>query len=388
MKKFFYYLLLAAVSISFYSCSSNNDEPEPIKGEPTDSIADVESNSFFILNRGSSFSSIDGTLSYYNYSVEDFDILKESLTIYKDSNDRSLGASPNDMALYGDNLFILVYESASMEIMNVKTMKKVNHIDFNIGEINGEPTKSQPRHIAINNGKAYITTYDGFLLQFDCETQQMDGFIYLGKEGNNPDGVAVAGEDIYVALSGGLNYEQGLPYDNKVVRLSRSPLQIVETIEVGLNPTDIVTNGTDVFVVCMGDYAPNGVKPMVYQIMGNIATARWAGSLAAIKDRQLYVINAPWDSEDPITYTCYWTDNSADSYSFIEEGEGVDYPSALGIDPVSGNIVIGSATMDGQYPSWAINGYYKMYSGTDGKKLMEGETGIDPYIVTFLPKAE
>ncbi|MDE7092193.1 MAG: hypothetical protein K2O43_02050, partial [Muribaculaceae bacterium] len=72
---------------------------------------------------------------------------------------------------------------------------------------------------------------------------------------------------------------------------------------------------------------------------------------------------------------------------FLPEGKGVDYPSAFAIDPVTGNFVIGSSHVNGSTVSFNENGYFKMYSGT-GEELLTGETGIDPYIVTFVPQSK
>ncbi|MDE5858603.1 MAG: hypothetical protein K2H32_09655 [Muribaculaceae bacterium] len=380
MKKSFYYFLFAAATVSFYSCSSND---EPIPDPDPDPVESVDTSSFFILGRGSSYAGIDGSLSYYDYSSEDYVMVKESLTVFKDSNERSLGLSPNDMALYGGKLYIITYESATMEIVDINTMKSVKQYEFGVNPHSG--SKSMPRHIEISGGKAYITTYDGYLARYDCATDVVDGFTaYLGP---NPEGVAIAGDNIYVAISGGMNSVQGLPYDERVAIINKSTFDIKGYITVGTNPTDIVTNGTDVFVTCMGDYTPNGVKPMIWRIYGEKSQGYVPGTLMAIKDRQLYVINAPWDSPDPISYKCYMIDNSDDNYDFIEKGEGVDYPSALAVDRMTGNIIIGSATMDGQYPSWSKNGYYKMFT-SDGKKVLRGETGIDPAVAIFVPKSE
>ncbi|MDE5969685.1 MAG: hypothetical protein K2G74_02500 [Muribaculaceae bacterium] len=391
MKKFFYYFLLVAVSVSFYACS-NNDDPEPI----VDPVETVDTNSFFILNRGSYYSGIDGTLSYYDYASEDYKIVKESINIFKDSNERSLGGSPNDMAIYRDSLYVLVYESATMEVVDTKTMKSV--YTYNFQENPHSELKSQPRHIAISNGIAYITTYDGYLVSYSCDERKVTGWTSLVNEGNNPEGVAVVGNEIYVAMSGGLNSAQGLPYDNKVARINKNTMELLESIKVGINPTEIITNGVDAtFVICMGDYA--GTAPMIYQIMGNIATPRCPGTFMALYNRQLYVINAAWDSSDGntvwnksnITYKCYaidkWNDSSVQPTDFLPEGKGVDYPSAFAIDPVTGNFVIGSSLVNGSTVSFNENGYFKMYSGT-GEELLTGETGIDPYIVTFVPQVK
>ncbi|MDE6353043.1 MAG: hypothetical protein K2K88_07905, partial [Muribaculaceae bacterium] len=73
-----------------------------------------------------------------------------------------------------------------------------------------------------------------------------------------------------------------------------------------------------------------------------------------------------------------------DVTNMLAEGEGVDYPTSLAIDEWTGDIIIGSATKVGGYVSETTNGYFNLYS-SDGKKLLKGETGIDPFDILFRP---
>lgn len=362
MKKLFKLLLSITVSLSLFSCS-NNDDPTPV-------IPVIEeADGAYILNRGSYYSGIDGTINYVN--------LKTGVStpdMFMSVNGRSLGAGPNAMAVWGDFLYILVYESNTMEIVDRKTMMLVKQIKFDgAGGIKG----SGPRHIAMSDTKAYITMYDGYVISFDCLTLKCEHSLPVG---DNPEGIAIVGDWIYVAISGGMNYMQGKPYDNKMVRIDKRNFNIESRFEVGLNPTDVVTNGNDLFVLCMGNYSD--VDAAIYKVSGTTSQQFAPATLVAIDEDYVYAINAPFYSTEPASYLKYPVNNPSNPTSFVAAGQEVDSPNAIAVEPISGNVVVASASLENGWASYSINGYFYIYS-PDGNKIEEGETGIDPYAIVF-----
>lgn len=364
MKKLFKLLLSLTVSLSFFSCSSDDDPKTPV-------IPEIEeADGAYILNRGSSYSGIDGTINYVN--------LKTGVStpdIFMSVNGRSLGAGPNAMAVCDNLLFILVYESNTMEVVDRKTMMTVKQIKFDgTGGIKG----SGPRHIAVSDDlKAYITMFDGYVICFDCLTLKCEHSIEVG---DNPEGIAIVGDWIYVAISGGLNYMQGKPYDNKMAKIDKRSFSVESKFEVGLNPTEVVTNGSDLFVLCMGDYA--GVEAAIYKVNGTTSSKFAPATLIAVDEENVYAINAPYYSTEPVTYLKYPVNNPSAPTSFVASGEEVDFPNAIAVEPVSGNVVVASTNLEYGYPSYSIDGYYNIYS-PNGEKIGTGAAGIDPYAIVF-----
>ena len=363
MKKLFKLLLSITVSLSFFSCS-DNDDPNPI----IDPVID-EANGAYILNRGSYYNGIDGSVNYVNLETG-----LNTPDIFMSVNGRSLGAGPNSMAVWGDFLYILVYESNTMEIVDRNTMMLVKQIKFDgTGGIEG----SGPRHIAMSDTKAYITMFDGDVISFDCLTLKCELSLAVG---DNPEGIAIVDDYIYVAISGGMNYMLNKPYDNKMVKIDKRNFTVEKKFEVGLNPTDVVTNGTDLFVLCMGNY--EDVDAAVYKVSGDTSFKFAPATLIAIDNNYLYAINAPWSSTEPVSYLKYPVNNSSNPTSFVAAGEEVDSPNAIAVEPVSGNVFVASVRLENGWPSYTTDGYYCIYS-PDGQKLDEGETGIDPYAIVF-----
>ncbi|MDE6643379.1 MAG: hypothetical protein K2K27_04695 [Muribaculaceae bacterium] len=403
MKKIFYSLFMAVASVAFISCSSNDPEPDPNptpgpgEDDPIEIPADAI-NSFYVLNRGSNTkdSQVDGTLSYYTYSPSEGKLLSTALTAFKDVNDYSLGNNPNAMAVYDKYLWVVINESNRIEVIDMETKKSVKQISFS------EEKYGSPRQIWIDEDKAYITFVSdntensaagGYIAQYNCKTYEMIQYFPVGSKANKPDGIVVVGEYVYCADNYGIKIEDGFEDGNLVVRWLKNSdwtsannglEQII--IKGGLTPTDIVTNGTEVFVICSGVDASNTRKKnsTVYKITGYEGNAFCEGTLMKVDKKYLYVINAPKNAVTPITYKRYSVIDNNDVTNMLAEGEGVDYPTSLAIDEWTGDIIIGSATKVGGYVSETTNGYFNLYS-SDGKKLLKGETGIDPFDILFRP---
>ncbi|MDE6224620.1 MAG: hypothetical protein K2M25_00600 [Muribaculaceae bacterium] len=392
MKKIFYSLLVAAASVSFISCSSNNDEPEPNPNPNPDPDSPTETtiNNFVVLNRGSKDNKINGSLSYFTY---DGNLLNTTLTAFEDKDDSSLGINPNAMAVYDNKLFVCINEANRIDIIDMDTKQKVNQITF-------EDQKFQhPRQIWIDEDKAYISMYDdgsevsvsgGYVVQYDCKTLEMLQYLPVGKYCNKPDGIVVVGNFLYIAYNKNLAIEDGFEDGTTVIRLDKrtdwlsAPEDQREPITVGLNPTDIVTNGTEIFVLCEGD----GVKTrsQIWKITDNYVGKFFVeGSMMKVDDKYLYVINNPKNGVSPITYKRYSVVDPNDVTDMIDPEDGVEYPTSLTLDNETGNIIIGSAVVKDGVVSNTSNGYVNVYS-KEGKKLVSGETGIDPFDILVLPK--
>lgn len=402
MKKIFYYLLIAVASVGFVSCSNNDPDPEPEPG-PGPNKPDVPAdfiNSFFVLNRGSNAENgqKEGTLSYYTYSPLEGKLLSSALTSFKDVNDQWLGINPNAMAVYDKYLWVVINESNRIEVIDTDTRKSVKQISFN------DQKFAYPRQIFIDADKAYITfsgdaagqDAGGYIAQYNCKTYEMIQYLPVGSTANKPDGIVIVGEYIYCADNYGIKIDNGYENGNQVVRWlknsdwmnkAESNLESLP-LKDGVTPTDIVTNGTEIFVRCSGiDGQGIRKKPsMIYKINNYDTKPFCEGTLMKVDKNNLYVINAPENGlQKNITYKCYSVvDNNLVS-DLLEPGEGVDFPKSLAVDDVTGDIIIGSATMVNGYESKTANGYFKLYS-SKGKFILKGETGIDPFDILFLPK--
>jgi hypothetical protein len=196
-------------------------------------------NGLLVLNEGL-FQQNNSTLSWVNFST---DAVKSS--VFLAQNERFLGDTGNDIKRYGGKIYIVVNASSTIEILDAKTLKSVQQIDMKYNNV-----AQQPRYIDFYQNKAYVSSFDGYVNEIDTAQLKVTHRI---KVGDNPDGLSIAGNYLFVANSGGLNFPN---VDSTVFQVDLSNLQIVDTFVVGKNPGRVVAHESgDVYVVKRGDYA-------------------------------------------------------------------------------------------------------------------------------------
>ena len=111
---------------------------------------------------------------------------------------------------------------------------------------------AQPRYLAAYGGKVYATYYDGYVARIDTTSLVVDAKVKVGR---NPEQLAVCGNRLFVANSGGMDYNTEIGYDNTVSVIDLVSFCEVDKIEVALNPANVVSTGDGVFVASYGNYA-------------------------------------------------------------------------------------------------------------------------------------
>jgi DNA-binding beta-propeller fold protein YncE len=168
-----------------------------------------------------------------------------NLTFFEQQSNRSLGDTGNDLKRYGNKIYVVVNVSSTLEILNATTGKSIKQLPFFVGNI-----AKQPRSIAFNGAKAFVTCYDGFVDVIDTLTLTIEQRIPVGP---NPEGIGVANGKLYIANSGGLNFPS---VDSTVSVVSLQTLQEITRIPVGLNPGALeVDQSGNVFVISRGNYS-------------------------------------------------------------------------------------------------------------------------------------
>lgn len=91
-----------------------------------------------------------------------------------DINKRSLGGTPQDAIVYGSKMYIAIYGSNIIEIVDKNTAKSIKQI---------VPTSTQgegPRDIIAANGKVYVSMYDGYVSRIDTLSLTIDATLKVG----------------------------------------------------------------------------------------------------------------------------------------------------------------------------------------------------------------
>lgn len=224
----------ALLSLSFISCSSDDDDPiiDPLPA----------TEGLYVLNSGK-MNSNNASLSFYN--LED---KKVETDVFMARNGRGLGDTAQDLLIYGSKMYISVYNSSTIEVTDLEG-KSIKQIKTN-----------QPRSLASHNGKVYVTLYTGHVARLDTISLEIDNTIQVGR---NPEQLVVANNKLYVANSGGLDYNTQVGYDKTVSVVNLTSFMETKKIEVVLNPNNLVTdNQEDVYLVSWGNYGdvPNTLQ--------------------------------------------------------------------------------------------------------------------------------
>lgn len=373
MNKFIFRSALAifsALSLSLASCGDDDDDPpfttDPVEGN--DSINTPESRDtipagVFVINSGSFFSGVNGTLSFLDYSSN---TLTDSLFV--NVNGRTLGGTPNDIILYGSKLYIAVTEENRIEIVDAHTLHSLSYIE-----------QKQPRCLVAANGKVYASTYEGTVISVD--TASLAKAATSKVVGERLEGITAMGDYIYVCNA--YNIQNGtVNYNTNIVKLSASTLDKMKDINVTVNPTRIANDGNRLYVQSTGDY--ENVSSCIQQVFvdnDSIATL-CSGTFMAILKGKIYSINSVYGQ--PSEYLVY--DIATGKTSQFIDGSDIYSPCAIAADPVKDIIYISSYN-EGAYGSadYAGRGYIVAYSA-DGTKLGKYSAGVAPIAFAFWQK--
>src|SRR5690606_30307313 len=108
----------------------------------------------------------------------------------------------------------------------------------------------EPRRLVAHGGKIYVTSFDDTVTRIDTATLTIDGSLQVGMD---PEGIIAVGNKLYVANSGGLNWENG--YDKTVSVINIASFTEEQKIEVGTNPGIVQADSQgDVYLSVTGNY--------------------------------------------------------------------------------------------------------------------------------------
>lgn len=292
--------------LALYSCDnlSKND------------ITPVGSGSF-ILNNGN-WGSNDTNIGIYDPTSKTY-----CADVFYFTNGQKLGDLGQDITGLGENIYIAV--NGSQTIFVTDTGLKIK------AQINAEKDgkRLSPRCFASSGKKIYVTYYEGYVGEISS-----DGSVRLCAVGQNPDGLAVAGDDLYVANSGGMAYPT---YNNTVSVVSMSSFTETSTVKVNTNPVKIEasSNGNYVYVSSFGNYAEDPAKLQVITVStGSVMDLEYVSvsSMAKGKDDVLYILCGGYDENwNSLPGTVYKHDMKSNKPLGIFVTDGTVLPDAYSI---------------------------------------------------------
>ncbi|HKL92733.1 MAG TPA: DUF5074 domain-containing protein [Bacteroidales bacterium] len=201
-------------------------------------------------DRGGLYVLCDGNYSLNNSTLAVYDFGTRSMhrRFFEAVNGRKLGDTGNEMLLYGSKLYVVMNVSSQLEVLDARTGLSLAQIPFFDAD-----RARQPRDLCFWEDKVYVCSFDGTVARVDTALLQVDGVVKVGR---NPDGITYSNGKLYVSNSGGLDYATGLGYERTVSILDAESMQLIKTLDVGLNPGRIRADRYGyVYVSCRGNYS-------------------------------------------------------------------------------------------------------------------------------------
>lgn len=337
--------LALGLTLTLYSCNnSSKDDITPV------------SHGTYVLNNGN-WGSNDSNISIYDPSTKTL-----AADAFKTANGQNLGDLGQDIIGLGEDIYIAVNGSQTIFVTNIdlKIKQQIN--------ADKDDTRLSPRYFATAGSKVYITYYEGYVGEISG-----DYSVRLCPVGPNPEGVAVAGGNLYVANSGGMAYPV---YNNTVSVVSASSFTETSTIEVNLNPAKVEasSDGAYVYVSSFGNYADVPAKLQVITTSDTKVADLDYPSVSAIakgKDDILYILCGGYDEDwNPLPGTVYKHDMKANKSLGSFVADATTLPNAYSISAgQDGYIYVGCSDYKNTGDVYVFNSEGKLHDKFDSQGL-------------------
>ena len=194
----------------------------------------------YLLNEGN-MGSNKATLDYLDLSASDSTV-HYLRNIYSEGNPSavmSLGDVGNDCQIYGSRLWLVINCSNKVEVARAEDAVRIGKVDI-----------PNCRYVAFKDGYAYVSSYVGSVYGVKSQETGVNrsplGSIYkvdtltLQKTdscavGYQPEEVAIIGDQLFVANSGGYQGMTGQGYESTVSVVDLKTMQETDRIEVAPN---------------------------------------------------------------------------------------------------------------------------------------------------------
>ena len=186
----------------------------------------------FVLNEGN-FQKNNSTLDFFRFS--DGNYVSDAFESMNPAVVQGIGDTGNDLALNEGKLWLVMNGSGYVHVLDAFDETLIASIAV-----------PDPRYIAFDKSYAYVTSYAGAIYGGDevkgkvyrisLSTYKVDGEVEVGCQ---PEGVAVSGNKLYVANSGGYNYI----HENTVSVIDLSSFKVSSSVTTASNLHYMASDG-------------------------------------------------------------------------------------------------------------------------------------------------
>lgn len=373
---------LLSLCLGLSACRSDDEEIIHHQEEQVDtaSVATPKDTAsvkgFFLLNEGN-MGSNKCTLDYYDATTG-----KYIRNIYAEANPsvvQELGDVGNDLQIYDGKLWVVVNCSHLVEVMEQCTARHIGQISI-----------PNCRYITFKDRYAYVSSYAGpvqtdpnarlgYVAKIDIDRMEVVDSCAVGYQ---PDEMAVIGNRLYVANSGGYRFPY---YDSTISVIDLNTFSVVNTIDVAINLHRLAVDSQGfLWVSSRGDYygVPSRtyvVDPQTYRVTDvfDIPNTEMtvSGDSLFIYGTEFSYMTSAWDVAYSIINT---RTRQVVTDCFITDGteKEIEMPYGIAVNPDTHEFYIADA---GNYVSPGM-----LYCFTpDGRKKWSVRTGDVPSRFAF-----
>ena len=354
----------------FIACDDLEDKPS-IVPESNGDVFETGTAEMYILSEGL-FNQNNSSLARYSFNRQ-----RCTNNYFSANNQRGLGDTANDIAIYGNKIYVVVSVSSTVEVIDFPTGKSIRQISL----LRDNGSSRQPRAIAFDKDKAYVCSYDGTVARIDTTSLEIEEIVTVGR---NAEDICVQNGKLYVSNSGGLDYS-GPGVDTTVSVIDITTFKETKKIEVGPNPGKIlpgleeavyvVTRGTDIEA---GDY--HLVK--IDSRTDAVATTYDEKVLSfAIDGPIAYLYTYDYQPKDSVIKVFDLNAGTVIRDNFITDGTAIQTPFSIQLNPFSGNVYITEAY------NYTVKGDVLCFNQQGQLQYRLNDIGLSPNTVLFRAKA-
>lgn len=334
-------LLIVLFVLCLMACRK---DPKPLPAEI--SRVEPEPNSavkgFYLVN--------EGNMNMNKASLDYLDLVNGIYTrnLYNQVNPeatKGLGDVGNDIGIYGDKLYVVVNISNKVEVLQVKTGKRIGQINL-----------TNCRYVTFNQGRAYVSAYlgkvgdpkapNGMVAEIDTAKLAINRTVEVGRQ---PEEMAIVGNKLYIANSGGYSPPN---YESTVSVIDLTTFKEIKRIEVAINLHRLKADRYgDLYVTSRGDYYT--IPSRLYVVNTHTDQVKKvfdvAASNLAIDGDLAYLYSTEWSyiqGKNTISYHLIDVKNETLlDQKFITDGteKNIRIPYGIAVNPVSKDVYVTDA---------------------------------------------
>lgn len=385
-------LFLCAAVLAMAACSKDLEPSGDVilDGEKVDvsPFAGV-AGKLFVLNEGG-LGSNNSTLDFLRFP--DGKYVRGAFRQMNPDVAAGLGDVGNDIAVNGDEVWIVVNNSGIVEVISAIDESEIAAIPV--------PT---PRSIAFDSKYAYVTSWAGAYVNYgsdysvsdyknpkgqvyriDLKTKKISGSVEVGYQ---PEGIACYGGKLYVANSGGVSSQlpPAYSYDNTLSIIDAGSFTLSSTVNVAVNLKSVLSAGNGfIYVSSYGNfydvhsalYVLHADNPSTVTMIGvgHIKPEALHVSACCIRGNTVYCVGTENEFDWNALHAYYvWSVNDTEVKFYPVELSGTPYGLYV-LESKGGNeyMILGDA---GDYYN---PGTVSCYNISDSSKLWSVTAGVCP----------